>query len=258
LAETILFRRVDMPFFAGFDTEVFSGQDLMAWLCTNSNLKWCGYYLAPAPNRPPSGWPGQYQALSANWGVAPIYVGQQDPRTSSDGYVPSSVLTSDQATIDGRNAADLVGADQFPPGTFIYLDWEYGGIDATGAVDYIKAWIIAVIGDGRFMPGIYCSHAIAAAIVNVLDTINPAPRARFWCWNVPTTASHPYNGDLIAVPTPDPANCEFPADVWQRDQNAVVTFSDGAPMASLQVDFSTSRLVNPAAPLSGADFAAVS
>jgi hypothetical protein len=111
-----------MPTYAGFDTEVYPGLDVMNWLQANTNLKWCGYYLAPAPNRGPTGWPGQYVSLSNQWGVVPIYVGQQDARTKSGSYVPSSILTSAQGTSDGQNAAALANADQFPEGTYIYLD----------------------------------------------------------------------------------------------------------------------------------------
>jgi hypothetical protein len=108
--------------------------------------------------------------------------------------------------------------------------------------------VSAIVADGRYSAGIYCSHTIATAIVAGLDGLNPKPNARFWCWKVPTVDSHPYTGDLNAIPTPDPAGCGFhPAAAWQRDQNAVVIFPAGAPSRSLQVDFSTSSLSNPAA-----------
>ena len=239
-----------MATFAGFDTEYFPGDALMTWLHANSNLKWCGYYLAPAPNRSPTGWTGRYRSLSAKWGVVPIYVGQQDPRTATARYVPSSVLTSDQGSLDAKDAGNLALADRFPPGTFIYLDWEYGALDANGAQDYIRSWVAAVMDDGRYMPGIYCSHLVAPNIVPILDLINPAPGVRFWCWKVPTTNAHPFTGDLTAVPAPDPSGCGFAgADSWQRDQNTIVTLGGDAPVRSMQVDFNTSSLANPAAPL---------
>jgi hypothetical protein len=103
-----------MSFYAGFDIRDYPGIDMMNWLSGNSNLKWCGYYLAPTPNRSPSGWPGQYTSLKAQWGILPIYVGQQDPKTATAKYTPSSILTSVQGVIDGKNAADLAAADQFP------------------------------------------------------------------------------------------------------------------------------------------------
>src|SRR5262249_32706541 len=127
-------------------------------------------------------------------------------------------------------------------------DWESGSLDAAGRT-YITAWIVALVADGRFMPGLYCSYQLAPTMVNLLDQINPTPITRFWCWRVPTTDAHPYEGDLTNVPTPDPSGCGVAhADAWQRDQNAIVTLPDGAPLASLQVDFSTSSSPDPAAP----------
>jgi hypothetical protein len=117
-----------MPFYAGFDVLSYPGREMMNWLSMNSNLKWCSYYLAPAPNRSPSGWNGQYGVINSRWGTLPIYVGQQDPRTAKPNYTPSSILSSNQGTIDGKNAADLAAADLFPQGTCVYLDWEYGSL----------------------------------------------------------------------------------------------------------------------------------
>jgi hypothetical protein len=122
----------EMAFYAGFDTETYPGIDMMNWLQANTNLSWCGYYLAPAPNRSPTGWPGQFTSLSPQWGVVPIYVGQQDPTTGSGRYSPSSILTAAQGTQDGQAAANLAAGDQFPNGTCIYLDWESGGLTANG------------------------------------------------------------------------------------------------------------------------------
>jgi hypothetical protein len=238
-----------MAYYAGFDLKTYPGIDTMTWLKGNTNLKWCGYYLAPAPNRGPSGWNGQYSTISGQWGILPIYVGQQDPRTATNNYTPSSILTSDQGAIDGADAANLVAGDGFAQGAYVYLDWEYGGIDGDGATDYIKAWISAVVADGRAMPGIYCSHVVAQGIANLIDTINPTPNVRFWCWKVPNANAHPFQGDLANIPMLDPSGCGFGgADSWQREQNAVVTFPDDAPVGSLQMDFNTSALADPGAP----------
>jgi len=240
-----------MAFFAGFDAKNYPGNDTMNWLATNTNLRWCGYYLAPAPNRPPSGWQGQYASLKAQWGVLPIYVGQQDPNTGNTNYNPSSILTADQGTIDGKNAADLASADQFPSGTFVYLDWEEGDLNTGGAKDYIRSWIAAVAASGQIMPGIYCSHAIASDVAALVDQINPTPIVKFWCWKVsnPTTP-HPYHGDLMNIPLLDPSGCGVVgADAWQREDNVVLALGDGAPVTTLQVDFSSASSANPGAPI---------
>jgi hypothetical protein len=240
-----------MPFYAGFDVDQYPTIEVMDWLNENTNLEWCGYYLAPAPNRTPCGWTGQYSAIKDKWGVLAIYVGQQDPRTATACYVPSSILTTDRGTIDGGNAADLMASDGFPSGSSVFLDWEYGGLDYAGSSDYVKAWISAVVADGRMAPSIYCSHRVAQAIADVIDTINPTPNTRFWCWNVPTSDPHQFQGDLANIAAIDPSGCGFDAaQMWQREQNGIVTFPDGAPIASLKMDFSTSSLASPSAPMS--------
>ena len=239
-----------MPFYAGFDSKYYPGIVGMTWLSGNSNLKWCGYYLAPSPNRSPTGWVGQFTSLKTLWGVLPIYVGQQDPRTGREGYTPSSILTSDQGAIDGKNAANLAATDSFPQGTFVYLDWEYGGLDGDGSGDYIKAWIKAVIDDGRVMPGIYCSYKAAPQFIALIDAINPTPFVRFWCWRVKSSDEHPFAGDLTNIPAVDPSGCGFPgAAVWQCEQNADFTFPEGTPSGTWPFDFSTSSLADPGAPL---------
>ena len=222
----------------------------MDWLKANSNLKWCGYYFA-APNGPECGWTGQYNSLKSNWGVLPIYVGQQDPRTATANYKPSSILTSQQGSIDGGKTASLMANDGFPSGSFVYLDWEQGDITAVGATDYIRAWVSAVAADGRANPAIYCAHGVAQSVRQIIASINPVPSTRFWCWMVSEQMAepHPFTGDLANLPTIDPTGCGYAgAQMWQREQNAIVTFTVGAPMSKLQVDFSTSSLADPGSP----------
>lgn len=239
-----------MAFYAGFDTRDYPGNELMNWLKANSNLKWCGYYLEPAPNRSPSGWKNTYSSLKDNWGTAPIYVGQQDGQTAKPGYNPSSALTASQGWIDGQNAADLANGDGFPHGTFIYLDWEYGAIDGVGAVDYITAWVKSVTA-GPYRPALYCSHAISGVLRTLLENINPTPFTRSWYWKVTSVNPHRFGGDLKAVPELDPSGCGVPdADAWQREQNAEVTFPANSPAKfALLMDFSTSAAPDPGAPL---------
>src|SRR5579875_3277028 len=68
----------EMPGFAGFDRTAFPGRAEMGWLRKNTNLTWCGYYLAPAPSHGDTGWMGNRAVLAGQgWGIAPVYVGQQ-------------------------------------------------------------------------------------------------------------------------------------------------------------------------------------
>jgi hypothetical protein len=237
-----------MTYYAGFDSFDYPTYSGMEWLHSNTNLVWCGYYLAPAPNRPSSPWSGAYNSISSSWGIVPIYVGQQDSRTAREGYTPSSILTLEQGASDANDAIDLLLGEGFPVGGFLYLDWEYGGLDGQGS-DYVKSWISTVASDGRVHPGIYCSHVVAQAIADLIVTINPTPKVQFWCWKVCQSDPHPFGGDIANIPEIDPTCCGFTgARSWQREQNAIVTFPNGAPLTTLKMDFSTSSLSNPGGP----------
>jgi hypothetical protein len=48
-------RGKNMPF-AGFDSLLYPGDDTMQWIKSNTNFSYVGFYLAPAPSRPDSGW----------------------------------------------------------------------------------------------------------------------------------------------------------------------------------------------------------
>lgn len=68
-----------MAFYAGFDILQYPNIAMMNWLNANTNLVWCGYYLAPAPNRPTSQWIGKYSAIKGKWGC---YQSMLDSRMS--------------------------------------------------------------------------------------------------------------------------------------------------------------------------------
>jgi len=101
-----------MPY-AGFDSLLYPGDDAIQWIKSNTNFTYVGFYLAPAPSRPDSGWMNKHDVLaSQGWGFAPIYVGQQEI-----GQPGSHNLTPDQGTLDGYNAASLMFQAGFPPNT---------------------------------------------------------------------------------------------------------------------------------------------
>src|SRR3954470_16567013 len=62
----------------GIDTSLYPGDAPMQAWRTSSPYSWTGYYLA-APCHRDAGWMGHRAALAAmGWGMAVIYVGQQD------------------------------------------------------------------------------------------------------------------------------------------------------------------------------------
>lgn len=221
-----------MAGFAGFDVDIFPGADQMAWLKANTNFVWCGYYLFPAPFHSDGSWMGQRASLvAAGWGMAPVYLGQQ---TS----VPN-MLTSEQGTTDGNQAASLMTSEGFPAGSCVYLDLENGPPFQAPQTAYVAAWVAAVTAAG-FTPGIYCSHGMAAQV----QAANPA--ARIWAFKVATTASHPVAGPPF--PDSDPAGSGFPgATIWQLDDEAQLSLP-GAPSPSMTVDLDSASMADPSAP----------
>src|SRR5262249_24813583 len=110
-----------MPY-AGFDSLAYPGDAMMQWLHSHTNLSFVGFYLAPAPSRPTSGWMGKHATLATQgWGFVPVYVGQQE--TTQPG---SHVLTAAQGTKDGQAAAGLMQTADFPADSVVYLDCEQG------------------------------------------------------------------------------------------------------------------------------------
>jgi len=218
--------------YAGFDTDVFPGLEQMGWVIANTNLRWCGYYLAPAPSHQDDSWMGQRQALvDLGWGLAPVYVGQQ---VSGPG---SKVLSAAQGTEDGADAATLMFDEGFPPNSCVYLDLENGAPFTPPQIEYVKAWVAAVA-DAGLQPGVYCSHGIAAAVSAL------CPSARIWAFKVPTVAHTSTAG--LTYPALDPAGSGFHnAVAWQRIQNTTL---HQAPVTVMNVDLDTASVPDPSAP----------
>ena len=220
-----------MPGFAGFDTGVYPGDTVMQFLIGNSNLVWCGYYLAPAPSHPGTSWKGKLQTLQGmGYGVAPVYVGQQVTGPGSKN--PSA----DQGTTDGAAAAALMTADGFAAGSYAYLDIENGPPLTQPQQDYIVSWSAAMVAAG-FGAGVYCSHLIA------VDVHNLVPNARMWVFNVPTIVAHPVPNPY---PDPNPALSGYVgAYAWQLGQNCQIAVASGG---TLTVDVDSAITDDPGAP----------
>ncbi len=219
---------------AGFDCFSFPGMAQMAWLQANTNFKWVGYYLAPAPSHSDTSWMGRRGALAAaGWGIAPVYVGQQ---LSGPG---SHDVTSDQGITDGNDAVALMSGDGFPAGSCVYLDLEDGPPFTSPRTDYVDSWVAAVQ-SGGFLPGIYCSHGFAAKVQTAY------PTARVWAYKVATTAQHNVPG--TDFPEADPSGSGFAgAHIWQCAQNCKLSLA-GAPTSAPIVDLDTALSADPSAP----------
>lgn len=222
--------------YAGFDSLSYPGDTLMAWLKENTNLSFVGFYLAPAPSRPTSGWMGKRATLAAQgWGFAPVYVGQQE-----SGQPGAHTLTAAQGTTDGNDAVQLMQTAGFPNRSVVYLDIEQGGTASSATIAYMSAWVDAVKASNTYVPGVYCSHTTASSILSA------QPGTRLWCWNLQGAVPGPnYPPDFPANP---PAGCGVPsATVWQWAQNVTITLYD-APEPSMSVDLDCASTADPSKP----------
>jgi hypothetical protein len=243
-----------MSGFAGFDRDMFPGLGTMQQLMSNTNLAWSGYYLTPAPSQGRQlGWMGNRAALVAQgFGLAPIYVGQQDPATSvPPGVTLSTTLTAAQGAIDASQAVNLAAGEGFPSfsgptgqaGSTIYLDIEIGGPISQAYLDYVGAWIQGVFNEG-YTAGAYCNAAS-----HVTDQLR-ALDSRVVCWGISLGQFSCAQSSSTPYPVPDPAGCGFgDASLWQLLQGCVLTVG-GRPLTDdngrpLNVDLDTCLATDP-------------
>jgi hypothetical protein len=198
--------------FAGFDTGLHPGDDaLRAWR-QSSPYVWVGYYL-PAPCHRDVSWSGTRQRLTEmGWGLAVIYLGQQDwaaapsrapaardslarADSSASAQAPpaapsappacsASLLSSTRGATEAADAAAKTAAEGFPAGTVVYLDVERVSAVSPALLEYVRGWMDGILADGRFVPGIYCHrlnadvlHAAARAVYAARGRDGDAP---FW------------------------------------------------------------------------------
>ena len=219
---------------SGIDSANYFGQATLSWLMENTNLSWCGYYLAPAPSHHDTSWMGKRSDLiNGGWGLAPVYVGQQ---LSGPG---SHKVTGPQGALDGAQAAALMRQEGFAQGSYVYLDLEDGAPFVSPRADYVAQWIKAVA-TGGYQCGVYCSHNFAQQVLTA------HPGVRIWAFRVATAATHPFTG--LNFPQTDPAGCGCAgAYMWQLEQNCTITLPM-TPQVKLQVDLNTSLAMDPSAP----------
>jgi hypothetical protein len=220
-----------MTAFAGFDSSAYPGDAVMRWLRAKTNLVWCGYYFGKTPSHPGTSWMGKRALLKGlNWGIAPLYVGQQT-------IGPGSQHTDGaHGAVDGKDAARFMSHEGFDSGSVVYLDLENGLPFPQKQKDYVKAWCGAVQQAG-FTSGVYCSHTFAAQVATLV------PAALLWAFKVPSTVVHKVPGPHY--PDPSPAGSGYPgAFIWQLDQQCLIDAS-GAPSGTLEVDLDSASTPNP-------------
>ena len=165
-------------------------------------------------------------------GVLPMFVGQQ---VTGPGSLNPSAATG---IADGKTAVQLMAAEGFPPGSFVYLDLENGPPLTGLQQDYVANWCDAV-NAGGFGAGIYCSHLLALSIHKLRST------CRIWAFNVATTESHPVPASF---PDPNPSGCGYIGSyAWQLGQDYLITVLP-ANLQTLDVNLSSAIVDDPSAP----------
>ncbi len=218
-----------MTAYAGFDRSDYPGRAAMDWLKANTNLKWCAFYL-PSPSHFDDSWMKAPDEDFADWGLAPVYVGQE---TTGPG---SHIVTAAQGAIDGADACAKMADADFAKSRFVYLDLENGTPFSEAQQGYVGAWVDAVVAGG-YQPGVYCSFLFAAEVAKL------RPNARIWVFHVRTVAQHKVPG--VTFPTPDPATSGFGgATIWQHDDEAIIPCA-AAPGGVLVADLDSASSADP-------------
>ena len=215
--------------YAGCDLAGYPGDAAMTALWSNTNLKWCGFYLTPAPNQGAKlGWMGKRAFLTGlGFGLAPIYVGEQQIKVCP---TCSAKPSTQKGTTDAADAIALATSAGFPSGSVIYLDIETGDKVNDPMRDYYKSWVAGII-SGGFVPGVYCSFMIARQLKS-FDS-----RPVFWVFNISKYAGGAKASYQTPLPAPEPllSSIEFSTN-WQLAQAVGSVKMPGQTVANIDLD----------------------
>ena len=204
----------DGAFFAGMDVASFPGDRVMQSLIKNTNLRWTGFYLTPAPSQGHNlKWMDRHDFLrDLKWGIAPLYVGRQVKSIPNTDHR----MTAENGTKDGEHAAKLAIAARFAIGSIIYLDFENGLPLPALQKSYYAAWVAELRRNG-FRPGVYCVASIAAGLFLTV------PDGVVWAANY---SKFPKKLFKPPFPQPDPGLGDDRATLWQLRGNVTIEYDD--------------------------------
>jgi hypothetical protein len=217
---------------------------MKAWKHPASPYRWVGYYLS-APCRRDHSWDGHYQTLtSMGWGVAAIYVGQQDwsqipgANAATLPTCSATLLTASQGTTEAADAASRMRTDGFPDQSTIFLDIERVQMVTPALLDYVRSWVAGVLADGHFRPGIYTDKTSAPSFFSAAsDAYSAAGRTgapSFWVSSSPGF-----------TPTAAPGDVGLSyARIWQGAFNVSQSWNG----VTLTIDVDVASTPSPGAP----------
>ena len=229
-------------FFAGFDRLAYPGDTFMKTLYDETNLCWCGFYLAPAPSQGNTSWMSKRDYLQQmGWGFAPVYVGQQ---VAGPG---SKIVTAAQGKLDAQDAARLASAAGFEKASILFLDIEQGPPAQKATLEYYDAWVSELEDHTNYSPGVYCSFS---QVAQALHDKNSLPH--FWVFQINQFTCGPAKGGFTQVgkntpfPTPDPAQSGVSfAQLWQFVQAASGCSVRAGGHTVVNFDFDSSTAQDP-------------
>jgi hypothetical protein len=234
--------------YQGFDLSRYPGDQAMEVWKDASPYHWTGYYLA-APCHHDASWMGRRESLARmGWGMAVVYVGQQDwPRTFHGGAAgrkpkrraglqcATGLVGAAEGAHDADHAVALTEGEGFPRGTTIYLDVERFHTLSPAMEGYVRAWVDRVLADGRYQPALYGHASNARSLYRVAQAAYTARgvegRPAFW---LSTAAGFSRSAH------PTQVGYAF-ADVWQGKYESPETWGG----TTLRVDASVSTTDSP-------------
>lgn len=198
--------------YAGFDKNGYPGDDLLPAL--HRTFAYTGYWLNDPPGMTSNPWAGRRGVVrAAGFGFLILFNGRLDARLRGQ----------DAAELGRQDAADAIAAakrEGFPSGAIVFLDQEEGGSLLPEQVDYMGAWIAAVM-HSAYRPGVYCSGVAVpsgAKMVSMAQDIAARfPSAKLWVWN---DRCPPSPGCVVSAKKLDPGQSGMAgAIVWQYAQS---------------------------------------
>jgi hypothetical protein len=237
--------------YPGFDIGVYPGDAaLQAWKYPASPYRWIGYYL-PAPCHRDVSFTGKRALISSlGWGMAVLYVGQQDwanmnvvplgARASrsleSFATCSAALLTTQQGTTEAADAVARLRAEGFPDGTIVFLDVEGVTTISSGLLDYYRAWVGGVLADGHYKPGVYASKRNAPTFYTqpIIDPHGTQYTPPFWIasWSGFSLTNKPTDVGLSF------------AQLWQGIGGADQTYGG----VKLNIDANVASKISPSSP----------
>lgn len=148
----------------GFDTRTYPGDAAMQTWLRESPYRWVGYYL-PAPCYTGVSWVGTRERIATiGWGIAPLFVGEQDWSAIQPGDTTvaeqgarctTQNLTIEQGVAHAIAADSIMQAEGFPPGTPVFLDVERMERVSRAMEEYVNSWFTEMLARGRYTPALY-------------------------------------------------------------------------------------------------------